>query len=187
MLARHDARLSRHLVEEDVQFQFFGIRWLTTLLTREFELPDAVRVWDSLLAEEAVERCRYAQCVCVAMLMSQRDALLGGDFAACVKILQGGQDRSSMSQGQSVERILDAAERVRAWEFAPPEKRGDVPPQPYSGGEVWSSAGAASGAGALTLPGATTVNLASVSAGAKAFFQDVRAAAQAVGKQIAEL
>jgi hypothetical protein len=105
MLSRHDYQLSTHLEELEVQFQFFAIRWLTTLLTREFDLPDAVRLWDSLLADS--RRIRFIQCACTALLVLQRKELLEGDFATCIKTLQ-----TPVSHSLSVEAVLKEAERI---------------------------------------------------------------------------
>ena len=30
---------------------FYGFRWLTLLMTQEFDLPDVLRLWDSLLSD----------------------------------------------------------------------------------------------------------------------------------------
>ncbi len=100
-LAAADPPLAAHLLGTNgVDPQFFAFRWLTLWLTQEFALPDAVRLWDGILGAEpegggaggesggrpawraALER------VCVAMLVAVRGELLGGDFAANLKLLQ---------------------------------------------------------------------------------------------------
>ena len=48
--------LASHLKRQEVAASFYAFRWFTTLLSREFVLPDVQRVWDSLLAEVAEER-----------------------------------------------------------------------------------------------------------------------------------
>ena len=50
-LRRHDPPLAALLEEQGLAAQFFALRWITTLLSREFELPDTVRLWDTLLAD----------------------------------------------------------------------------------------------------------------------------------------
>jgi TBC1 domain family member 13 len=39
------------LKEQGIQPSFYSVRWLTTLLSREFNLADTVRLWDSLFAD----------------------------------------------------------------------------------------------------------------------------------------
>ena len=36
---------------QGIQPSFYSVRWLTTLLSREFNLADTVRLWDSLFAD----------------------------------------------------------------------------------------------------------------------------------------
>ena len=84
-----DPRVATHLFDTNaVDPAFFGFRWTTLLLTQEFALPDAVVLWDGLLAEAARDRAAALRRVCAAMVISQRAALLAGDFAANVKLLQ---------------------------------------------------------------------------------------------------
>lgn len=50
---------------------YFGSRWLRLLFTREFSLPDAMRLWDGLFACDPT--LELAQWVCVAMLIRIRN------------------------------------------------------------------------------------------------------------------
>ena len=56
------------------------------LLSQEFELPDIMRIWDSLFADES--RFDYLIYVCSAMIVLLRDQLLSGDFPSNLKLLQ---------------------------------------------------------------------------------------------------
>lgn len=88
LLKKHDEELWRHLdVTTKVNPQFYAFRWITLLLTQEFNFPDSLRIWDSLLSNpdgplEILLR------VCCAMLMCVRSRLLGGDFTMNLKLLQ---------------------------------------------------------------------------------------------------
>lgn len=44
--ARREARMQ-------VDPQFYAFRWVTLLLTQEFEFPELLRLWDALLADPA--------------------------------------------------------------------------------------------------------------------------------------
>lgn len=66
--------------------RYFALRWFTTLLSREFDLPDTIRLWDSLFA--ATDRSSFLVSVFVTLLLKQREALLVGDFAANLQLLQ---------------------------------------------------------------------------------------------------
>uniref|UniRef100_A0A7S3PLN3 Rab-GAP TBC domain-containing protein n=2 Tax=Aplanochytrium stocchinoi TaxID=215587 RepID=A0A7S3PLN3_9STRA len=86
LVKKHDPVLFQHLEMLNINPQFYALRWLTTLLSREFELPDTVRIWDSLLADPS--RFDFLLYVACAMLRAQREFLLANDFAECLKMLQ---------------------------------------------------------------------------------------------------
>lgn len=46
---------------------FVSPRWLTLMLSQEFDLPDVIRVWDSLFAD--ADRFTYLIQVCTAMMV----------------------------------------------------------------------------------------------------------------------
>ncbi|XP_068234933.1 TBC1 domain family member 13 [Palaemon carinicauda] len=85
-LKHHDHQLWNRLRLQDLEPQFFSFRWLTLLLSQEFDLPDVIRVWDSLFADS--NRFSYLIQVCTAMLVLQRDVMLENDFASNMKLLQ---------------------------------------------------------------------------------------------------
>jgi hypothetical protein len=82
----HDPSLADHLASLQVEGQFFLMRWITTLLSREFHLPDVVRLWDSLLA--SVNRDNFLRYACATMVFTVREELLEADFSGALEILQ---------------------------------------------------------------------------------------------------
>jgi len=56
------------------------------LLCQEFDMEDAVRLWDTLLVDPS--RFNYTTFVCVAMVSTIRDQIVDGDFACCMENLQ---------------------------------------------------------------------------------------------------
>lgn len=87
LLKEHDPEIFNHLKGSlGLDPSFYAIRWLTTLLSREFRLPDTIRLWDSLLASTHKEN--FLRYVCASMVMAIRDRLLRGDFGTCLKLLQ---------------------------------------------------------------------------------------------------
>mmetsp|Transcript_61072 Transcript_61072/g.108235 ORF Transcript_61072/g.108235 Transcript_61072/m.108235 type:complete len:86 (-) Transcript_61072:378-635(-) len=56
-------------------------------MTQEFDLPDVMRLWDSLLTDP--QRFSFLIYFCAAVVLSIRDELIAhNDFAFCVKALQ---------------------------------------------------------------------------------------------------
>ncbi|KZT56423.1 hypothetical protein CALCODRAFT_317884 [Calocera cornea HHB12733] len=72
-----DPALWARLDSAGIEPQMYGIRWLRLLFTREFDLPDAMAIWDSLIAADA--SLQLAEWICVAMLLRIRNQLLATD------------------------------------------------------------------------------------------------------------
>lgn len=85
-LQRCDQELWCHLTKHQLDPSYYSLRWITTLLSREFPLSDTINLWDAIFAE--VSRSDFICNLCVAMLLNQRVPLLAGDFAVCLKLLQ---------------------------------------------------------------------------------------------------
>jgi len=86
LLSLHDPEVRCHLDGVGIDPSFYSVRWLTTLLSREFLLPDTIRLWDSMFA--STHKDNFLRYVSVTMVMVIRDQLLSGDFSACLRLLQ---------------------------------------------------------------------------------------------------
>ncbi|EEC77143.1 hypothetical protein OsI_15582 [Oryza sativa Indica Group] len=88
LLKRHDEELWRHLeVVTKVNPQFYAFRWITLLLTQEFNFRDCIHIWDALLGDPEGPQATLLR-ICCAMLILVRRRLLAGDFTANLKLLQ---------------------------------------------------------------------------------------------------
>ncbi len=67
LLCRVDRQLWQHLEDGGVDPRFYSFRWLTLMLSQEFELPDVLRLWDSLFADS--QRFSFLNYCCCAMLV----------------------------------------------------------------------------------------------------------------------
>ena len=86
ILQDHDPELWEHLNSSQLNPAYYSLRWITTLLAREFSLIDTVRLWDAIFAEH--ERIEFLCYFCASMLLAQRSSLLRGDFSCCLRLLQ---------------------------------------------------------------------------------------------------
>jgi len=84
LLHRHDPTLHSYLSARSIEPTFYSIRWLTTLLSREFHLPDTIRLWDSLFA--CTHHANFLRYVCVTMMMAVREEIMVEDFAEILKV-----------------------------------------------------------------------------------------------------
>ncbi|PKI31201.1 hypothetical protein CRG98_048408 [Punica granatum] len=88
MLKEHDEELWRHLeVTTKVNPQFYAFRWITLLLTQEFNFADSLHIWDTLLSDPEGPQETVLR-ICCAMLILIRRRLLAGDFTSNLRLLQ---------------------------------------------------------------------------------------------------
>ncbi|CAA2996094.1 TBC1 domain family member 13 [Olea europaea subsp. europaea] len=67
--------------------QFYAFRWITLLLTQEFNFADSLLIWDTLLSDPDGPQETLLR-ICCAMLVIVRRRLLAGDFTSNLKLLQ---------------------------------------------------------------------------------------------------
>ncbi|KAJ7955391.1 TBC1 domain family member protein [Quillaja saponaria] len=88
LLKGHDEELWRHLeITTKVNPQFYAFRWITLLLTQEFNFADSLHIWDTLLSDPEGPQEILLR-ICCAMLILVRRRLLAGDFTSNLKLLQ---------------------------------------------------------------------------------------------------
>lgn len=88
LLKSNDEELWRHLeYTNKIKPQFYAFRWITLLLTQEFNLQSILRIWDTLLSNPFGIQDMLLR-VCCAMLLCMKSRLLSGDFVANLQLLQ---------------------------------------------------------------------------------------------------
>lgn len=107
LLSLHDPEVRCHLDDCGIDGSFYSIRWLTTLLSREFILPDTIRLWDSMFA--STHKDNFMRYVCVTMVMLMREELLKSDFGTCLRLLQA-------FPPTDVDRLLEASRALWIYE-----------------------------------------------------------------------
>ncbi|KAJ3515805.1 hypothetical protein NLJ89_g1520 [Agrocybe chaxingu] len=80
LLQACDPLLYQSIQKAGIEPQIYGIRWLRLLFTREFNVADALKLWDCLFACDA--SLDLAQWVCVAMLIRIRNELIPADYSS---------------------------------------------------------------------------------------------------------
>ncbi|KAL3726685.1 hypothetical protein ACJRO7_031572 [Eucalyptus globulus] len=87
-LKEYDEELWRHLeITTKVNPQFYAFRWITLLLTQEFNFADSLQIWDTLLSDPDGPQETLLR-ICCAMLILVRRRLLAGDFTSNLRLLQ---------------------------------------------------------------------------------------------------
>ncbi|KAI9103228.1 rab-GTPase-TBC domain-containing protein, partial [Phlyctochytrium arcticum] len=54
-IKRRDPEVYQDLQQKGIHAAFFSFRWITCLLTQEYALPDLIQLWDSILADLALD------------------------------------------------------------------------------------------------------------------------------------
>lgn len=85
LLQLTDPLLWKSLQATSIEPQMYGIRWLRLLFTREFQMVDALKLWDSLFASDP--SLELAEWVCVAMLIRIRNKLIPADYSSQLAVL----------------------------------------------------------------------------------------------------
>lgn len=67
LLKLKDPEVYERLEQQNLYPQYYSFRWLTLILSQEFPLPDVVRIWDSVFADE--NRFDFLVRICCAMIV----------------------------------------------------------------------------------------------------------------------
>ncbi len=86
-----DPKVYANLELQQVNHQFYSLRWLMLLMCQEFDMSNVIRLWDTLFSDP--ERFNFLNFVCVAAVLKQREYCLEGDFAECLENLQRATDQ----------------------------------------------------------------------------------------------
>jgi hypothetical protein len=83
-----DRELWIYLDEKQLSPPYYCFRWITLLLSQEFDLPNVLRLWDSIFSIPDENRLEFTRYLCVAMLKVYRDKLLKLEFSEAIHLLQ---------------------------------------------------------------------------------------------------
>eukprot|EP00045_Choanoeca_perplexa_P014393 m.169146 g.169146 ORF g.169146 m.169146 type:complete len:1000 (-) comp16666_c0_seq2:79-3078(-) len=83
LLGQAEPELLQKLRALDIPPQIYGLRWVRLLLSREFNLPETLIIWDALFAEGMV----LIDYLCVALLVYIKDYVLSHDYTECLMLL----------------------------------------------------------------------------------------------------
>lgn len=86
LLKSQDPAIWQHLEELSIQPLFYAIKWVLLLFTQDYEIPDVLRIWDSLLSDPY--RFKYLYYMCIAKILHFREELINSDFAQALTLLQ---------------------------------------------------------------------------------------------------
>jgi hypothetical protein len=75
LLKKIDYEIHYLFEKQKIKPEFYAFRWLTLLLSQEFRLPDVIRIWDSLFADQE-RNFEFLLYICCAMIVSVYDFII---------------------------------------------------------------------------------------------------------------
>ena len=82
-----DAGYLENLEKKEIMFMDFAYRWVACYLTREFDIFQIIRIWDTYLAED--EGFSQFHCyVCAALFLKYAPQLMDMDYQDALMFLQ---------------------------------------------------------------------------------------------------
>lgn len=90
LLATLDEELFMGLYKKNLDPRFYALRWLSLLFSQEFNLPDVLRLWDSLFGDEKrANGCGdFLLFFACALVIRIRELILVSDFGTILHTLQ---------------------------------------------------------------------------------------------------
>lgn len=86
LLATLDPELFVHFARLGLDPRFYSLRWLSLLFSQELQLPDTLRLWDSLFADD--RRFEFLLFFACAMVIIRKEELMKASFAEALELLQ---------------------------------------------------------------------------------------------------
>ncbi|KAK9728464.1 hypothetical protein K7432_001067 [Basidiobolus ranarum] len=92
-LKEMDQELWQNLEDKNIIPTYYAFRWLTVMCTQEFSLPEVIRLWDSILADQDRSNGNgdglgFLIDFCCAMVICIRSEILSASFVNSIKLLQ---------------------------------------------------------------------------------------------------
>ena len=99
-----DKQIYDHFLEHNVEIQYFAFRWYTLFLTQEFEMPDILRLWDSIFGSD--EKFEFLNMLCLAIIKCKKTDIIQSDFAGIMLAMQ------SLDK-LDIEKLIKVADNIR--------------------------------------------------------------------------
>lgn len=95
MLKVIDVRVYSHFQELGIEIQFFMFKWYALLFTQEYEMPDVLRLWDSILSFHksfSIDKFEFLSYLCLSIIINRKEKFIGKDFSTTMLSFQSFED-----------------------------------------------------------------------------------------------
>ena len=85
-----DYKLYLHLQKNKVKIEFYAFRWMTLFFTQDFEMPDILRLWDSILCEPEIFEFLYL--LVLAPIIIKKNEIMKEKMSGIMMTIQNFED-----------------------------------------------------------------------------------------------
>ena len=85
-----DYELYLHLKKNKVKMEYFGFRWMTLFFTQDFEMPDILRIWDSIFGNNDIFEFLYL--LILAAIILKKKEIMKEKMSGIMMIIQNLED-----------------------------------------------------------------------------------------------
>ena len=85
-----DYELFLHLKNNEVKINFYGFRWMTLFFTQDFEMPDILRIWDSIFGNNDIFEFLYL--LILATIILKKEEIMKEKMSGIMMIIQNLED-----------------------------------------------------------------------------------------------
>ena len=96
LLKYMDNEIFAKLEELKIDYHFFAFQWTTLMFTQQFTMPDVLRLWDIILAND--DKFKIINEISVSILKCKKQNLLCSDFSIVMDTLQNFEDVDIMEK-----------------------------------------------------------------------------------------
>ena len=85
-----DYELFLHLKRNKIKIEFYGFRWMTLFFTQDFEMPDILRIWDSIFGNNNIFEFLYL--LILATIILKKKEIMKEQMSGIMMIIQNLED-----------------------------------------------------------------------------------------------
>ena len=113
LLKIFDYELFLHLKKNNVKIDFYGFRWMTLFFTQDFEMPDILRIWDSIFGNNDIFEFVYL--LILATIVLKKEDIMKEKMAGIMIIIQNLEDITAYDLINKAVQIRNELSKKNIW------------------------------------------------------------------------
>ena len=108
-----DYELFLHLKRNKIKIEFYGFRWMTLFFTQDFEMPDILRIWDSIFGNNDIFEFLYL--LILATIILKKKEIMKEQMSGIMMIIQNLEDISAYDLINKAVQIRNELSKKYIW------------------------------------------------------------------------